>query len=115
MTTHPLAARAPFRHTCWILLTHSLLLASSLRAANPAITLQVSNETAPSTGGTAQFKISLTAPALVSTANISMTFDPTIFGPILNVAAFSATGDQAGYANVNGQQLTASVSSSSAS
>jgi hypothetical protein len=114
MTTHPPAARAPFRHTCWILLTHSLLLACTLTAANPAITVQVSNETAPSSGGTAQFKISLTAPALVSTASISMTFDPTIFGPILNVASFSATGDQAGYANVNGQQLTASVSSSSA-
>lgn len=99
-----------FRHTRCLLLA---LVASPLYAANPAITLQVSSETAPP-GGYAQFKISLTAPALVSTASISMTFDPTIFGPVANVAAFSATGDQIGYANVNGQQLTASASSPSA-
>ncbi len=108
---------APICHTSWSVLTRLLLLALSSRSlfsANPSITLQVSSETAPA-GGTAQFKIFLTQPALVSTASISMTFDPAIFGPILNVAAFSATGDQAGYANVNGQQLTASVSSSSAS
>jgi uncharacterized protein (TIGR03437 family) len=108
---------APLRHTSWSVLTRLLLLAlsaSSLFAANPSIALQISSETAPA-GGTAQFKIFVTPPALVSTASISMTFDPNFFGPILNVAAFSATGDQAGYANVNGQQLTASVSSSSAS
>jgi len=114
MTSTPSPPTAPLRPIHWICLTHLLLL-TSLSAANPTITLQVSSETAPSTGGTAQFKIYLTQPALVSTASISMTFDPTIFGQILNVAAFSATGDQAGYANINGQQLTASFSSSSAS
>jgi uncharacterized protein (TIGR03437 family) len=117
MTGRLLALAVSFRHISWVTFIQLLLLAlvpSSLCGANPTLTLQVSSETAPP-GGTAQFKISLSAPALVSTASISMTFDPAIFGPILNVAAFSATGDQAGYANVNGQQLTASVSSSSAS
>jgi uncharacterized protein (TIGR03437 family) len=117
MTDRFLALTVPFRHSSWGTFIQLLLLTlvpGSLCAANPTITVQVSSETAPP-GGTAQFKIALSAPALVSTAAISMTFDPTIFGPILNVAAFSATGDQAGYANVNGQQLTASVSSSSAS
>jgi uncharacterized protein (TIGR03437 family) len=106
-----------FRRSPWCTFFPVLLLGlipGCVRGAEPAITLQVSSEIAPP-GGTAQFKISLTAPALVSTAGISMTFDPAIFGPILNVAAFSATGDQAGYANVNGSQLTASVSSPSAS
>src|SRR5580698_454732 len=62
---------------------------------NSSITAQVSSETAPP-GGFAQFKITLTAPALVSQASISMSFDPTIFGPIAGIAAFSATGDQTG-------------------
>jgi hypothetical protein len=117
MTRSASTFNACFRHSSCILFPQLLLLALSanfLGAVNTSITVQVSSETAPP-GGTAQFKIFVTPPALVSTANISMTFDPTIFGPILNVAAFSATGDQAGYASVNGQQLTASFSSSSAS
>jgi len=114
---NPSAASAPIRHTCWSLFTRCALLAfltASLGAASPSLTLQISNETAPA-GGTAQFKIFVTPPALVSTASVSMIFDPTIFGPIANVTAFSATGDQVGYASVNGQQLTAGVSSPSAS
>jgi hypothetical protein len=117
MTRSPSAFDACFRHSSCILFPQLVLLALSgniLGAANPSINVQVSSETAPP-GGTAQFKIFVTPPALVSTASISMTFDPTIFGPILNVAALSATGDQAGYASLNGQQLTASFNSSSAS
>jgi hypothetical protein len=85
-----------------------------LYAANPAITLEVSSETAPP-GGYAQFKIILAAPALVSTASISMTFDPTIFGPVANVAAFSATGDQIGYTNQGAQGVSAYFTSASSS
>ncbi|MGA3190332.1 MAG: hypothetical protein ABSF22_24770 [Bryobacteraceae bacterium] len=102
----------PFRHSSWRILLPALL-ANVLSAANPSITLQVSSETAPPSGY-AQFKISLTSPALISTAGVSMAFDPTIFGPIANVSAFSSTGDQVGYVNVNGQQMTASFASSSA-
>lgn len=87
---------------------------SLLAQSTSTISLRISSENAPP-GGYAQFKISLISPALVSTASVSMSLDPTIFGPIANVAAFSATGDQLGYANLNGQQLTGSVSSSSAS
>jgi uncharacterized protein (TIGR03437 family) len=90
------------------------LLSSVLFAANPALTLQVSSETAPP-GGYAQFKISLTAPALVSSASVTMNFDPTIFGNITNVAAFSATGDQTGSAVLNGTQVVSSFTSASAS
>lgn len=74
----------------------------------------MSSETAPP-GGYAQFKIFLTAPALVSTGSVSMTFDPTIFGNIASVAAFSATGDQTGFATLNATQVTAYFRSTSAS
>jgi hypothetical protein len=107
---------APFRHNPWSVFTQLTLFALSancLSAANPAITLQVSSETAPP-GGYVQFKISLASPALVSTASVSMTFDPAIFGNIANVARFSATGDQVGYASVKGRQVTANFSSASA-
>jgi uncharacterized protein (TIGR03437 family) len=96
-----------------------LLLALStnaLGAANSGITVQVSSETAPP-GGFAQFKVSLTAPALVSQASISMSFDPTIFGPIASVAAFSATGDQTGQSSIysGGQKVQAALTSQSSS
>jgi uncharacterized protein (TIGR03437 family) len=116
MTRDVPASGPPLRRgvgSVYLRLIFLALFGSLLSAANPRITLQVSNETAPP-AGFAQFKISLIAPAHVSTASVSMTFDPTIFGKIANVAAFSATGDQIGYANVNGQQMTASFSSSSA-
>ncbi len=102
------------RHTSCRIFTLLPLAATILFAANPALTLQVSNETAPP-GGFAQFKVSLTSPALVSSASVTMNFDPTIFGNIASVAAFSATGDQTGYATLNGTQLEAYFSSSTAS
>ncbi len=43
-----------------------------------------------------------------------MQFDPSVFGPIAQLAVFSATGDQIGYAIVNGQQLEVHFSSPSA-
>src|SRR5579872_4286565 len=85
--------------------------ASILFAANPALTLQVSSETGPP-GGYAQFKVSLTSPTLVSSGSVTMNFDPAIFGNITSVAAFSATGDQTGYATLNGTQLAAYFRSS---
>jgi hypothetical protein len=44
-----------------------------------------------------------------------MNFDPAIFGTVASVAAFSATGDQTGYATLQGQQVVAGFTSSSAS
>ncbi|HYL76656.1 MAG TPA: hypothetical protein VEU96_20750 [Bryobacteraceae bacterium] len=92
-----------------------VLVANALSAASPNITVQVSSETAPP-GGYAQFKISLTSPTLVSSASISMNFDPVVFGNVSTaaIAAFSATGDQTGYALVQGQQITAYFTSASA-
>lgn len=103
----------------WGIFPRLLLLALSmtvLGATNPGITVQVSSETAPP-GGFAQFKVSLTAPALVSQASISMSFDPTIFGPIASIAAFSATGDQTGDSSIYsaGQKLQAALTSESSS
>jgi uncharacterized protein (TIGR03437 family) len=81
--------------------------------ASTPVTLQISTETAPP-GGWAQFKISATAPILIASGQVLMTFDPTVFGPVAQVTAFSATGDQIGYASVNSQTLSASFSSASA-
>jgi uncharacterized protein (TIGR03437 family) len=106
----------PFRLTCcgrFQLAALLLTFSAHLFAQSPTIALTISSETAPP-GGYAQLKVSLASPALVSNASVSMTLNPTIFGPISNVAAFSATGDQIGYAHVEGQQVTASFSSASA-
>lgn len=113
MTRKPCAIAVLFRHSSWRILL-LLFLANILCGANPALTLQVSNETAPP-GGYAQFKISLTTPTLISSGSVTMNFDPTIFGNIASVAAFSATGDQAGYASLNGTQVTAYFSAPTSS
>ena len=76
------------------------------------MSLQVSSETAPA-GGSVQIKVTVAAPALISTGSISMDLDPAVFGAIASVAVFSATGDQIGYANVNTQHMEAHFSSPS--
>jgi uncharacterized protein (TIGR03437 family) len=88
-----------------------LALASGL-FAQTSLTLRVSSETAPP-GSTAQIKIYAATPSLVTAANFSLDFDPQVFDGIASVAAFSASGDQIGYANVNGQHLDAHFRSSS--
>jgi uncharacterized protein (TIGR03437 family) len=91
-----------------------LLLAAVFAHAAPGLTLQISSETAPPSGY-AQFKISPAAPALIASASISIDFDPAVFGPPISAAAFSATGDQTGYVNIQGLHLDAYVTSTSAS
>jgi uncharacterized protein (TIGR03437 family) len=116
MKQAPLLVRAPFRHSPWAVFSLLVLLAlatNALGAANPSIVLQVSSETAPP-GGYAQFKVSLTSPALIGSGAISMDFDPAVFGNVANVAIFSATGDALGYANVSAQHVAAYFSSATA-
>jgi uncharacterized protein (TIGR03437 family) len=84
------------------------LLAGPLSAAN--LTLQISTETAPP-GGWAQIKVSSATPQRVASGRLAMKFDPAVFGPIANVAVFSAQGDAVGIATVNGQSLDVFLSS----
>src|SRR5579863_5954487 len=88
-----------------------VLVAGSASAASLA--LQVSNETAPP-GGYAQIKISASAPALIASGRIVVNFDPAVFGPIANVAVFSATGDADGVAEVVGQSMSVTFAAASA-
>ncbi len=112
MPSHKHLARTPLliRHVPRVVSTLFLLAPGIL--AQPNLTLRVSSETAPP-GSTAQIKIFAATPALVTAANFSMDFDPQVFDGIASVAAFSASGDQIGYANVNGQHLDAHFRSSS--
>jgi uncharacterized protein (TIGR03437 family) len=82
------------------------------QAPSPALAIQVSNETAPS-GGWAQVKISLAAPALVASGRVVIDFDPSIFGNIAAAAVFSAQGDALASITVQAQHLDASFSSPS--
>jgi uncharacterized protein (TIGR03437 family) len=91
-----------------------LWTALAAAAANsPALTLRVSSETALP-GGSAQIKVFASAPALIASGQLTMDFDPALFGPIAQVAVFSATGDQIGYAIVNDRHLEAHFTSASA-
>ncbi|MBV9400856.1 MAG: hypothetical protein JO062_22955 [Bryobacterales bacterium] len=91
----------------------SCLLAASLAIAGTPLVLQISSETAPP-GGWAQIKITAGAPTLIAGGDLTLDFDSSIFGPIANLAVFSATGDQIGYANVKGEHVDVHFSSASA-
>jgi uncharacterized protein (TIGR03437 family) len=88
-----------------------ILLTGSASAASLA--LRVSNEIAP-VGGWAQVKISASAPALITSGRIVVNFDPAVFGPIANVAVFSAAGDAGGVAVVVGESINVTFDSASA-
>src|SRR5580704_16196087 len=88
-----------------------ILLTGSASAASLA--LRVSNEIAP-VDGWAQVKISASAPALIASGRIVVNFDPSVFGPIANVAVFSSEGDAEGVAVVVGQSVNVSFNSASA-
>jgi uncharacterized protein (TIGR03437 family) len=75
-----------------------------------SVSLQVSSETVPP-GGVAQIKVFASKPTLIATGDISMDFDPKVFGDIQSIAVLSATGDQIGFANVKGRHLDAHFSS----
>ena len=75
-------------------------------ASTPTLTLAVANESAPA-GTWTQIKVFLSAPRQVTGGGFSMDFDPSVFGDVSSVALFSATGDAAGYAHVNGKHIDA--------
>jgi hypothetical protein len=93
-------------------ITIAALLACHAAGANLA--LQVSNETAPA-GGWAQVKIFAAAPTLIASGRMIVNLDPSVFGPIARVAVFSAVGDAAGVALVDGEYLDVSFNAPSAS
>ncbi len=107
---------ASYRRRACVILAQIALVASLAGQASAAnLALQVSNETAPP-GGWAQVTISASAPALIASGRIVVNFDPSVFGPISNVAVFSAKGDGVGVAVVTatGQSLDVNFGSPSA-
>ena len=82
-----------------------MLLHAGLRIATAAttpLTAQVSNSRVPARG-TAQILISLTNPQPLTYFKLTMDLDPAVFGAIVTVDAFSATGDQIGVATFGGR------------
>lgn len=108
-----MASRVRGRPNGCSFLPRLLLFAPALTAIAAPLTLQISNEAAPP-GGSAQIKVWASAPTLIASGALSIDFDPSIFGPVAQLAVFSATGDQVGYANVNGEHLDVHFSSPSA-
>jgi hypothetical protein len=56
-------------------------------------------------GATVQIKLSLSAPAAVSSGELALDLDPKVFGPVTAIANFSAAGDASGFATVNGSHV----------
>ncbi len=82
------------------------------QAANPSLTLRVVG-TGVTAGDSAQIQVYADSPALIAQGVLGLDLDPTVFGPIASVAAFSANGDAIGLAVVNGTHVEASFSSPS--
>jgi len=102
-----------FRHTgCGILQLLWLWGASAAIAQN--LNVVVSNEIAPP-GATVQIKFTLAQPAAIASGELAVNLDSTLFGPVTAIAAFSAAGDAAGYASVNGNRVDIHFASGSGS
>ena len=101
-----------WRTACGVLSLIYLMASPGAMAQN--LNVLVSNETAPP-GATVQIKFTLSQPAAVSSGELAVTLDPTVFGGITGIAAFSAAGDAAGYASVNGNRVDLHFASQSAS
>jgi hypothetical protein len=87
-----------------------LLAGLQTATAATALTAQVSSSKSPA-GGTAQILISLPSPHALSYFKLSMDLDPAVFGEIVTVDAFSATGDQVGSAIYQTGHVDVTVSS----
>src|SRR5579862_608817 len=98
---------------CVILAQMALVAIAATQASAANLTLQVSSKTAPP-GGWTQITISAATPALIASGRIVVNFDPTVFGPIANVAVFSAAGDAEGVAVVAGQSMNVTFNAASA-
>jgi hypothetical protein len=102
-----------FWHTaCGILTLIFLIGAPGARAQS--LNVVTSNETAPP-GATVEIMFTLAQPAGVSSGELALNLDPTVFGAVTAIAAFSASGDAAGYASVSGNQVDIHFASQSAS
>ncbi len=86
--------------------------AAAGQGSAPTLALKVASELGPP-GGWAQIKVFASSPALIASGQVSMDLDPTVFGPIAQIAVFSATRDQIGFANVSGGHMDAHFSSPS--
>lgn len=93
----------------------SLLIWSILPAsAAPALTVRIANVSAPP-AGTAHLAIFLDTPHTLVSGELVLDLDPKIFGNILSADVFSATGDQAGVATIQGDHLDVTFSSQTGS
>ena len=102
-----------YRGACVILAQTALIAIAASQAPAANLALQVSSKTAPP-GGWAQITISVATPALIAAGRIVVNFDPSVFGPIVNVSVFSAAGDAEGVAVVVGQSLNVTFNAPSA-
>ena len=89
-----------------------LALGRGAAAAPAAPTAQVfvESEAAPP-GATVQLKFFLSQPSLIASGELALDLDPTVFSSITAVSAFSANGDAAGVAQIQGLHVDARFAS----
>jgi hypothetical protein len=92
----------------------ALVCASLAFAADAPLALQVVAEATPP-GATVQVKVYVAAPLRITSGALAMDLDPKVFGSIDRVAAYSATGDAAGWADVRDRHVEAHFQSTSGS
>ena len=108
-------ALVPLRHSRRVALVQIaalLALASGAAAAPSTPTAQVfvASETAPP-GATVQIKFFLSQPSLIASGELTMDLDPSVFSSVSAVSAFSANGDAAGVAQIQGLHVDVRLAS----
>jgi uncharacterized protein (TIGR03437 family) len=81
-----------------------LLIPSGLMGAAQSLTGYLASGTIPP-GGTAQLQVFLTTPAALAGGSVQVQLDPAIFDTIVAADVYSATGDQAGSATIQGRTV----------
>ena len=77
---------------------------SSVAGAVPPLAVYLGATSLPP-GGTAHLQVFLASPQALVSGSAVVDLDPAIFGDILSADAYSATGDQAGYATIQGRHV----------
>jgi uncharacterized protein (TIGR03437 family) len=100
-----------------LLLCCALLLpgAAGLGAASGPLAIltgRISSFGAPP-GGTVQVTLILSSPLPIAEGNLDIDFDPAVFDSISAINVFSASGDQAGIANIQGRHADVQFTSNS--
>lgn len=87
-----------------IALSTALCAVKLFAGGTPSVSLTIPNEMAPP-GGMVQMKLMVTEPTPIATGSVGLSFDSSTFSGVFGISLFNPTGDVAGAAVIQGNQV----------